>query len=147
MTGLVVRMETLRLESHKETAIFSAGILKDQASILIHTVVTTMPFVIPLVHVDIMNAISGKEFEVLILLLCFRTPSRPEGVNQSAFLSYGGDHGVFHRVFQIVVGSGNITRHYLEIVLLDDATPDEILRQSGGFAGQFCEAGFQRNEL
>src|SRR4051794_37044485 len=125
MTGLVVSIEALRLESHEKGAIAAAGIFEHQAAILEHTIIARMAPVVALVHMDVMHAVPREELEILILCLWLRAEARPEGIDDGTFLTDAAYDGIFHRVFEIVVDTGNVSRHHLKLVDLHDSTSDE----------------------
>ena len=127
VTGLIVGLEALRLESHEEGAILGVRILEDQAAILEHTVVSRMTPVVALVHLDVVHAVPRQELEVSVLLVLW-AEARAKGIDHGAFLINAGEHGIFHRILEIVLDARDIPGYDRELVDFDDAATDKVLR-------------------
>ena len=59
MPGLVIGVERLRLKGHEKGSVLATGVFKDQAAILVNAIIARMPFIIALIHVDVMNTVAG----------------------------------------------------------------------------------------
>src|SRR5688500_13287564 len=104
-------------------------------------------FIVPLIHVNIMNAVTGKELKVLILLIRLRTPASAEGIHDGARLIDRLKNCSFHHVLQIIILARNVSRNDLELIQLNDSASHEVLRNSSGLARNLLEACRQRCHL
>src|SRR4051794_39839621 len=93
----------LKLKEHRYPAVFVRKMNKKTA-ICIYPIVFGKTAGIPLVHMNIVNALTGSKIKVLIRRL-FRCPFAAKGINKSAFGSQCFFNPDVKDVVEVVVGS------------------------------------------
>ena len=80
--------------------------MQQHAAVLPHAIVFFEFLDVPLIHVDVMDAVSRLEAEVFVTVVRLRPPAFAEGINHRMFFGQGPLDMMVDFLIQIVVGPG-----------------------------------------
>src|SRR5215813_8188447 len=134
MSGLIVRVEALRLERKKDGTPFILFCqMEYQTTVLPYTIIALPTAGVSLVHMDVVYALAGSEVKVPILLF-FRPPTLAKRKYRGVRIRETQAYCVVYHFAQIVVCAGLISRKRFHCAAAYQAPSYVILSQSAGHA-------------
>ena len=146
VSRLVVCVPTLRLKLEEDGNPLSLRReVNDHAAVLPHTIIADEIPHVALIHVDVVDAVAGKEAEVLVLLVILRSPALAECIDYRLFVGDSALHDAINLLVEIVIKTGNVERQRPHFRAVEEVPADVVESGCPWLARDFSEA--ERNFL
>jgi hypothetical protein len=147
VSRFVVRMPRLRLKREEDTdPLIRRRERQQQCAVLPHAIVADELCHVPLVHVNVMNAVAGQEIEDLVARLRLGSPSLAERIDARVVFLDGALDEVLELIAEVVVRPRKAVRQQFHVEPVEEVRADEVEGLAARGVGKYLEPVGQRGK-